>query len=167
MAANARIWIWSVALVLFVVSGLHGLQVRRLDFEPGRLGFQRAATNARASEDTYLGQVGLSIMAVDQAVADASADEPIVFVHRDDHEMFHEFSILSYAMWPRHLYAVACTPGGEAERGGVLIPPVATVKLAVIDLPTPPAGSDAITQLGPTVWLVRSSVPRAWESFCH
>jgi len=167
MAATARIWLWGVALVVFAIAGLHGLQVRWLDSEVDPL----VATDPRASQDTYLGQVGLSVMAIDQVVADVpSVDEPLVFVHRDDDVWFHEFSILSYAMWPRPLFAVLCTPDGEAERGGALLPPVAAVNLALVDLPTPPAesgGSDAISQLGPSVWLVQSSVPRAWESFCH
>jgi hypothetical protein len=169
MLATARMWLWCVILVLFVLVGLRGLQVRRLDYEVDPLGFRRVITDARASEDTYLREIGLSVMAVNQVVADAPVDEPIALVHRDDQEMFHDFSILSYALWPRHLFAVVCLPGGEAQRGGALLPPVTTVKLAIVDLPTPPAGSgsDEIRQLAPEVWLVRSSVPRAWESFCH
>lgn len=169
MASTARIWLWCAALVLFVLTGLHALQVRRLDSDIDPLEFRRAGPDARASEDAYLRQVGFSVMTVDQAVAGVSVAEPFVFVHRDDPDMFHEFSILSYAMWPRPLFAVLCTPGGEAEYGGTLLPPVPTVKLAIVDLPTPPSGSDtdAITQLGPTVWLVHSSVPRPWQSFCQ
>jgi hypothetical protein len=168
VAVTARFLLWAVALAVFVVFGLKGLEARRIDYEGDPLGFRRTTTDPAASQGVYLAQFNLSVLALEQAIADVPVDEPIVFVHRDDASMFQEYSILSYSLWPRRLYVAVCASSGEVE-SGMLTPPTETVKAVIVDMPTPPAaaGSDSLQQIAPTAWLVRSPVGRAWTSFCQ
>jgi hypothetical protein len=168
VGVTARLLLWTVALAIFVVSGLRGLQARLIDYEGDPLGFRRTTADPAASQGVYLTQFNLSPAALEQAIADVPIEEPLVFVHRDDASMFQEFSILSYSLWPRRLYVAVCASNGEVERG-MLTPPTDAVRAAIVDLPTPPAAadSDTLEQIAPTTWVVRSPMGRAWTSFCQ
>jgi hypothetical protein len=164
----ARILVWTALLAAFAFSGLQGLEMRRVDFEGDPLGGSRVASDPFASEDRYLSEFGLSVAGIDQLLADVPVDEPIVFVRHEDPVKFHEFSILSYATWPRRLYSADCSGDGQPRRGP-FTPSTESVGVAIADVGAAPATSagDRVQQIAPTVWLVRTHPGRAWASFCQ
>ncbi|MDQ6674738.1 MAG: hypothetical protein M3069_29040, partial [Chloroflexota bacterium] len=158
-----RTTVWYVLLAVFVVVGARSLQERRAyDNE-----FSRVLAGPFGSNDNYLQLFGLSSGVVERALAEIPISESVIFARRADSGMFQEFSILSYTLWPRRLYAVGCDDRGQPQYTD-FAPRTNPFTIAIVESERAPVASEAdlVQQVAPTTWLVRASPGRTWASFC-
>jgi hypothetical protein len=152
-------------LAAFAFVGIQGLRGRRAEYE-----YVRVTSTPFASADRYLSQYDLSSGLLDRTLADVAMSEPLLFVRRHDAHMFEEFSILSYATWPRRLYAVGCGENGKPEY--IDFAPLDNpnpISVAIVESAPALVGSagEAVQKVAPTTWLIRASPGQTWSSFCR